>query len=45
VGCHTGPERSPVNRLPAALLRTTTPADLTGVKEPRESQHGTPGGN
>jgi hypothetical protein len=29
VGCHTGPERAPENRVPAVLLRTTTPADLT----------------
>ncbi len=32
VGCHTGPERGSENRVPAVLLRTTTPADLTGVK-------------
>jgi hypothetical protein len=44
-GRHTGPERTPVNRVPAALLRSTAPADLTGVKAPREAQHGTPGGN
>jgi hypothetical protein len=30
VGCHTGPERSSENRVPAVLLRTTTPVDLTG---------------
>ena len=30
VGCHTGPERAPENRVPLVLLRTTTPADLTG---------------
>jgi hypothetical protein len=45
VGCHTGPERSSENRVPAVLLRTTTPVNLTGVKEPGETQHGTPGGN
>jgi hypothetical protein len=45
VGCHAGPERSSDNRLPAVLLRSTTPVDLTGVKEPRAAQHGTPGGN
>jgi hypothetical protein len=44
-GCHTGPERSSENRLPTVLQRTTTPIDLTGVKEPRDAQHGTPGGN
>lgn len=30
VGCHTGPERAPENRVPGVLLRTTTPVDLTG---------------
>ena len=30
VGCHTGPERASENRVPAVLLRTTTPFDLTG---------------
>jgi hypothetical protein len=30
VGCHTGPERAPENRVPLALLHTTTPVDLTG---------------
>lgn len=29
VGCHTGPERAADNRVPAVLLRTTTPADMT----------------
>ncbi len=32
VGCHTGPERASENRVPAVLMRTTTPFDLTGVK-------------
>lgn len=41
VGCHTGPERSSDNHVPAVLLRTTTPVDLTGAK-PLAS---TPGGN
>jgi hypothetical protein len=31
VGCHTGPERSSENRVPAVLLRTTTPVDLTAI--------------
>ena len=31
VGCHTGPERSSANRVPAVLLRTTTPVDLSGT--------------
>ncbi len=29
-GCHAGPALSPENRVPAVLLRTTTPVDLTG---------------
>ena len=29
VGCHTGPERAADNRVPAVLLHTTTPVDLT----------------
>ena len=29
VGCHTGPERASENRVPAVLLHTTTPVDLT----------------
>lgn len=28
VGCHTGPERASENKVPAVLLRTTTPTDL-----------------
>jgi hypothetical protein len=42
VGCHTGPERASENRVPAVLLRTTTPADLTGTSS---SQRLLPGGN
>jgi len=30
-GCHTGPERGAENKVPAVLLRTTIPADMTGV--------------
>jgi hypothetical protein len=30
VGCHAGPETSPENAVPRALLRSTIPADLTG---------------
>jgi len=29
VGCHAGPERAPDNAVPAVLLRTTTPENLT----------------
>ena len=39
VGCHTGPERASENRVPAVLLRTTTPVDLTGAKPAASSQH------
>jgi len=31
VGCHEGPERASENKVPAVLLRTTTPVDLTGT--------------
>jgi len=41
VGCHTGPERSSENHVPAVLLSTTTPVNLTGIKP----QASTPGGN
>jgi hypothetical protein len=44
-GCHTGPERSPENRLPIVLQRATAPVDLTSAKESSEAQRRTPGGN
>jgi hypothetical protein len=31
IGCHAGPEHAAENRVPAILLRTTTPVDLTSV--------------
>jgi hypothetical protein len=31
VGCHAGPETSPENALPMTLLKSTTPADMTGA--------------
>jgi Hydrazine synthase alpha subunit middle domain len=31
VGCHTGPERAAENNVPAVLIRSTNPTDLTGV--------------
>lgn len=31
VGCHTGPERASENNVPAVLLRSTIPTDLTGA--------------
>jgi hypothetical protein len=45
VGCHTGPERSSQNRLPAVLQRTTTASDLSGVNGLGEGQHAAPKGN
>lgn len=44
VGCHTGPERSSVNRVPAVLLRTTTPVDLTGSASADATKAGAAGG-
>jgi hypothetical protein len=32
VGCHAGPETSPENAVPMILLKSTTPADLTGAQ-------------
>lgn len=40
VGCHTGPERSGENRVPAVLLRSTTPADLTASATSTSAQGG-----
>jgi hypothetical protein len=45
VGCHTGPERSSENRVPAVLLRTTTPFDLSGAQVTGITQQKSPGGN
>jgi hypothetical protein len=43
VGCHVGPERAPENQVPAVLLRSTTPADLTGaVKATQQNMPGSP---
>ncbi len=36
VGCHTGPERASENNVPAVLLRSTTPTDLTRGAAPAE---------
>ena len=38
VGCHTGPERAAENRVPAVLLHTTTPVDLTVPPKPVKSR-------
>jgi hypothetical protein len=32
-GCHAGPERGSENRVPAVLMRSTTPTDLTDLKK------------
>ncbi len=45
VGCHTGPERGSENQVPAVLLRTTTPADLTGVNPVSSAPNKAAGGN
>jgi hypothetical protein len=42
VGCHAGPEHASENQVPAVLLRTTTPDDLSGVKN--ATQQAAPGG-
>jgi hypothetical protein len=44
VGCHTGPERSPENRVPAVLLRTTTPVDLTSASKTDSARNANQGG-
>jgi hypothetical protein len=44
VGCHVGPERASENRVPAVLLRTTTPVDLTGAAQTESPKQKTPGG-
>ena len=45
VGCHVGPEHASENRVPAVLLRTTTPLDLTGSAQTEAPKQKTPGGN
>lgn len=37
VGCHAGPETAPENAVPMILLKSTTPADLTGASAPNTS--------
>ena len=34
VGCHAGPETAPENAVPMTLLKSTTPADMTGTAAP-----------
>ncbi|MGD0938087.1 MAG: hypothetical protein ABR905_00145 [Terracidiphilus sp.] len=45
VGCHVGPEHASENRVPAVLLRSTTPVDLTGSAQAEAPKTKTPGGN
>jgi hypothetical protein len=40
VGCHAGPEHASVNRVPAVLLRSTTPKDLSTVHAIEDTQRG-----
>jgi hypothetical protein len=40
VGCHAGPEHAPENHVPAVLMRTTTPLDLTGAISAHASKGG-----
>ena len=40
VGCHAGPETAPENAVPMILLKSTTPADMTG-----SSAHNASGGH
>lgn len=37
VGCHAGPETAPENAVPLTLLKSTTPADMTGIRPPNPS--------
>ncbi len=39
VGCHAGPETSPENAVPMILLKSTTPADMTGASAPASGGH------
>ena len=38
VGCHAGPETSPENAVPMILLKSTTPADMTGATPNRRGR-------
>ncbi len=39
VGCHAGPETAPENKVPQILLKSTTPADLTGTSASSAGGH------
>ena len=43
-GCHAGPEHASENHVPAVLLRTTIPVDLTSTKIVSQSRSVAPGG-
>ena len=44
VGCHAGPERASENTVPAVLLHTTVPVDLSELKTAASQPLKTPGG-
>ena len=39
VGCHAGPETGPENAVPQILLKSTTPADMTGATQSAAGGH------
>lgn len=39
VGCHAGPETAPENAVPQILLKSTTPADVTGTSAQNAGGH------
>jgi len=39
VGCHAGPETAPENAVPMTLLKSTTPADMTGASAQSAGGH------
>ena len=39
VGCHAGPETAPENAVPMTLLKSTTPADMTGTSAHASGGH------
>lgn len=39
VGCHAGPETAPENAVPMILLKSTTPADMTGAVQSATGGH------
>jgi hypothetical protein len=44
VGCHAGPEHAPENNVPAVLLRSTNPVDLTGIAAANAAPQSSSGG-